>query len=583
MQSDKVVHKLVVSVCLLFLAGLFAKNTHAQAMDWNEEYAKRIASASQLSPLSGELFGEQISLFNGTVVFRHADISLAGNNALPVALVRTYNTPDASAPRLLKDWDLEVPHLVATHPASATGGWAPLNRCSSTAAPPDTGTGNSRFTARDYWSGTKLDGVQDGGELVVPTADARLVKPSVANTKWTTKSRWFFTCLSSLKSPHQGEGFLGHAPDGTKYYFDWLVTRTYPGIARKNPSSLVGVFLNRTSMRLYVTKVVDRFGNQVNYSWSDDKLISIASSDGRRITLAYESGQLSSASDGTHTWTYGYAAAGGLVSVTRPDGSSWRFSRSGGGLNRIAYVPNPRKPPQYVTEYPLVCSSVSSIDASSNATFEITTPSGATGQFRFTPIRHGRTNVRYECFEGTDDDYRSDYNAYSLYQDVMSLQSKTVSGPGLATMTTSYRYDGLSAGYAQENPQMDAITGATPLPHFKTVVVSEPDGKETAYTFGKDFGVNEGQLVRTVISKAGQTIQDETVTYTSEAEASAAAYAPTVGTSLVAFGDPFSATAIRPVKARKLVRDAWRFEWVGSDFDSIARPRTQRKSSAAAP
>lgn len=66
-----------------------------------------------------------------------------------------------------------------------------------------------------------------GGETVLAgSGDARQPTPQVGTpTPWNTKGGWFFSCLSALKSGQPGEGFLGHAPDGTKYYFDWMVAR----------------------------------------------------------------------------------------------------------------------------------------------------------------------------------------------------------------------------------------------------------------------------------------------------------------------------------------------------------------------
>lgn len=49
-----------------------------------EEYAKRIKSATEVSPLTSELFGEQVSPYNGATELCTTDISIPGNDGLRV-------------------------------------------------------------------------------------------------------------------------------------------------------------------------------------------------------------------------------------------------------------------------------------------------------------------------------------------------------------------------------------------------------------------------------------------------------------------------------------------------------------------
>lgn len=118
----------------LLLCAVFVPATQAQTLDWGEEYATRITSTRNTSPLSDGLFGDQVSLFNGTVSFSASDIDLPGNDSLPVTLKRSYDPQDASAGRLIGSWDLDVPRLQGVH--SAAQPWGPLQRCSTVTAPP---------------------------------------------------------------------------------------------------------------------------------------------------------------------------------------------------------------------------------------------------------------------------------------------------------------------------------------------------------------------------------------------------------------------------------------------------------------
>ena len=117
----------------------------------HEKALERINAAKSLGPLTGDAFGDQLSLFNGTVSFNNVDISVPGNNALPVELRRRYNIEDrrefAGNPLGLGylggfgEWDIDIAYLKGTFAQST--GWKvdatdPLARCSSVTRPLDT-------------------------------------------------------------------------------------------------------------------------------------------------------------------------------------------------------------------------------------------------------------------------------------------------------------------------------------------------------------------------------------------------------------------------------------------------------------
>ncbi|MDQ3268747.1 MAG: hypothetical protein M3Q11_00880, partial [Pseudomonadota bacterium] len=531
-------------------------HSQSSTLSWGEEYAKRIRATEQVSPLADDAFGDRVNLFNGTVSFSATDISLPGNSALPVELVRTYDTQDVSSGRPLGEWDLDLPRLSGVHPAN--GGWAPAQRCSTVAPPPDIQAGQYLFLASDYWSGNRLQTRNGGGDLLAITGDPKLVKPTTgASFKWTTRDGWFVSCLSSLQSGHAGEGFLAVAPDGTRYYFDWMVLRVHPWITKKDPSRLETGVLDRRSVRLYATRVEDRFGNWVKYEWTGDRLNRIHANDGREITLAYEStsGRLLSATAAGRTWTYESDSGFGLSSVVNPDGSRWRYSGAGPGLpNRVEYEIDREGPVTggFIRDDENYCWPTNRL-LQQTAAFTITHPAGASAQFTFSPLRHGRTNVRFRCLSGTDDDWRTDYNDHSLTHEVMSLMSKRVTGQSLPESLQTYQYSGLEAGYAPVNAETDAVTGATPPPHYKYVTVHRPDGSALIHRFGKDYALNEGQLLRVdVLDAAGRLLRTTVNTYITDAEAAASAFPASVGTSFVWSGDPLEAS-LRPLRVASIV------------------------------
>src|SRR5690606_4760532 len=118
-------------------------------------------------------------------------------------------------------------------------------------------------------------------------------------------------------------------------------------VARHQPALLRdGYSMARKEYFLYPTKVTDRFGNTVTYTWNASKpsqLLRIAASDGRQLDFTYVSASsdwVASVTDGTRTWTYAYTPATGANddpdTVTLPDGSQWVLR-----LARLVYM-NPK-------------------------------------------------------------------------------------------------------------------------------------------------------------------------------------------------------------------------------------------------
>jgi len=224
----------VVALCVLAPVGVSAQIVPT----WRQEYDKRLKYGDLVEPLKGEIFGEQVNLYDGSISFKATDVSIPGNGGLAVSLSRSYGDVSGSAnDKEYGNWDLDIPSLSGTYgdqPETAIGGhWTPSARCSTVSAPPSLDVWNYKhtqtinFSPHTYWEGVRLSLPGGGGETVLAgSGDARQPTPQVGTpTPWNTKGGWFFSCLSALKSGQPGEGFLGHAPDGTKYYFDWMVAR----------------------------------------------------------------------------------------------------------------------------------------------------------------------------------------------------------------------------------------------------------------------------------------------------------------------------------------------------------------------
>lgn len=133
-----------------------------------EEHSELVRSRQTIDPLGSDLFGENVNYYSGGLSFSHADISVPGNNALPVAVGRSYAVTDLRN-KLVRDlpfadWDIDLPYVQGVY--AAQSGWvrsgSPAgNRCSvvqfSDLEPPSYGTTEILITGSDYWNGIQMN------------------------------------------------------------------------------------------------------------------------------------------------------------------------------------------------------------------------------------------------------------------------------------------------------------------------------------------------------------------------------------------------------------------------------------------
>jgi YD repeat-containing protein len=380
----------------LVLSFVLSASAFAQSVDG--PYKTEMAMAHDDVPGKvGADLGEQFSMYTGALEFRQTDLSLPGTGPLIVVSRRLVlgNTLGSAAPSTLPinrfdDWLLEVPRIWVTIPPTDgapalqdVGGGYPsrphydnwqTNSCS--AGLPEV---FNIFTPPVENSGSvSALGLSSGYHLAMPGAADELIlnregytpipanshdpAPNVSgNSPYLTKSNWRISCGTNLKNAQGqviGESFVGTAPDGTTYYFDRLTGENDfadPAIINDYGSSIP-----ITRFSVVATKVVDVYGNAVNYNYdASGRLTSITASDGRYVQFAYGPANpdhiTSITAGGTlsppRTWTYSYenhihyanAPRTVLRTVTRPDGSSWRYNMDDavlppGGIACIAGV-----------------------------------------------------------------------------------------------------------------------------------------------------------------------------------------------------------------------------------------------------
>jgi RHS repeat-associated protein len=545
-----------------------------------EEYAHFLSRQTTVAALGPELFGDQVNLANGTLSFAATDVDIPGNSGLPVSLRRTFAVGDHPAglgkDLPFGDWDLDVPRISGIY-----GHTWQNNRCSDTNGAPNVGG----YLPHDYWHGLNAD-MPGGGELLVANRGAPA--PALGGPhRWLTPEYTYFSCLPTIKNG-SGEGFLAIASDGTRYWFDWMAQYQEETLRTPMNISSGSLPLTRRKNVLYATRVEDRFGHWVTYTYTNAattpaRLTSIQASDGRLITLSYNAqNKIQSATSHGRTWTYLYEVAGNgsMTGVVLPDSSRWILNLRALAEAEVEYDGDPG---------PRSCGSFTAVLGGA-ASGSVTHPSGATGTFAVEPQRHGRTNVPKVCvnWEFPVNDRTNDVAFYVRDYHGLSLKTKTVTGPGLAQMQWLYTYSpsfSWISGCSDTQPNCPASGSPDPVcvsdscAGSSRTTVSGPNNEWQRYTFGNSYRYNEGKLRKIERGTSASNIpHSETIGYVLSADARD--YVAPIGTSLRPRGDGFLSEAPRPANSNIIVRDGATMVRNSSGFDAFARPTRIGRSSS---
>lgn len=585
-----------LTVVMLATASMTAVAQNTKRELW-EEYDKLLKGRESVTALGNEAFGDQVGMSNGALSFTVTDISLPGNSSLPVALTRSYAVRNnqgyigAWRDMAFADWDLEVPRLSGVF--ATTTGWA--SRCSAQnvgEARPPMVDGGLTFSADEYWQGNQIILPGKGSEEMLVATNAAVQKPTTGGPYyWLTANRTWFSCLTARKNG-PGEGFLAITADGTRYWFDWEA-RYYEPELMKPASGGSSAGLMRTRAVLYATRVEDRFGNRVDYTYTNaatapGRLSSIVASDGRRIDVTYNTpGQIVSASNGTHTWQYQYrypftqdSRDASLTTVIQPDNSRWSIDFA--ALSK-AYI-------EYYSEASgdmvRSCGSAGSLQEKS-VQGSVVHPSGATAQFTLTATRLGRSNVPMVCDNWSEphNNPNDDVAYYPLSYDSFALTRKRITGPALPAAEWNYEYSAqisFAEGTGPYCPQGDcgaAVCLSDSCAGTSTAKRTDPDGNWTRFVFGNSYRYNEGLLLRTERGSGSSTIA-KTDTSTYIYPLAGQQFAAAIGTSPQARGNGFTSEYLRPQSKLVIRQDGVDFIRDVEKLDLLARPvLTKRHSS----
>lgn len=593
------------SACLMLSAWIPAQ-AQELTTTFNEQY-KAIKAPDAVTALGNRLFGDQVNLYTGSLEFIHTDLSLPGNNVLPVSVGRRMVAGRYQFDkRAFGRWDLDIPHmhgLFANGISTSPQGWVDSGgtgkRCTNFGAPAETRglQGSSIWTAEEFWQGSFLYVPGKGDQRLLRRLPDYTKQPaafsidnvSVSSFPVVTNSNWAVGCLPSLANGTSsgrtiGEGFVAVSPEGMKYKFDWLVVfpaRTLtkadagpmglvaepelainvgtvtPGLEPPTTDAVINPTMPVHEIWILPTKVVDRFGNTVVYTYDPARpanVKKIESSEGRVLTFTYEQDangdthRIKTVSDGTRTVTYGYTPGvfTDLTEVKFADGSSWNFSNLGSLFNDVQYTNSPGCVPHTRPEM-------------TTRTGSMTHPSGAVASFTLTPTEHDRSGVQEFCL---DKRYVNPINYYTN-----SLTDKSISGPGLPVMSWSYRYSTAEGSF-------DTCTDCRTS---KYVDVTDPASHVTRYTYGNKYLESEGKLERIEAGWDGASaLRTTEIEY---ATAPTNEYRLSFGTSDLMLGDAGTDVRNRPEKKRTVTQQGKTFIWEAISFNEFVLPVTVTRSS----
>lgn len=425
---------------------------------------------------------------------------------------------------------------------------------------------------------------------------------------WLTPGNTYFSCLDSIRNG-SGQGFFAVTSDGTKYWFDHMAQFHEDSVSMPltdNRSRIV----HRKKNSLYVSRVEDRFGNWVQYSYSNAynqplKIDSIAASDGRRIAFNYnQEGYISSVSDGSRVLTYSYQRFGpngssiSLSGVALPDGTSWAYEFSGLASLRITSLPDDMRK---------CISSPIAAERDQEVVGTVTHPSGAKGTFVVGLRQMGRTNVPIIC-----GNYSESVNPPGLViyeqDDYLIIPAvwwswvpkfKVVEGAGLSRGEWSYTFTGGGSWRyrpGQTKPICQSLDCLEPICVSDCVgrriaEVVSPGGSWERYEYGNSYLYNEGHLLRYDVGSGPNNVMKSVFSRYNHLEGQS--YGARLGRSPHRRSDAVASTYVRPLIEERVDQQGHSFVWSVDRgcasagvycFDSLARPtRTIRSGLLPVP
>jgi len=555
---------------------LLPESLSSSVIDEKYDWSARVDAAKSMATLGEGAFGDSTSFYDGATSFSVTDLDLPGNDGLPVRITRTHSASDPQGmptSGILGEWDLDLPHVrgnfarsLGWQVESSEGGQSGSNaRCSTkyglrNAPSAIAQIGGGAFPGSAYWSGNTLSVPGAGDQLLLVPGPGNSNIASGGSVRWTTRDYWQIRCLPTLLNG-TGEGFQAVSPDGTTYTFNYEVRRPLKSLSRADQIGTTTILsvLDRDEVRLYATRVEDRFGNWVNYHFVGSQLRSISAKDGRHVDLSYygsgaATGLLQSVSTGSgadlRRWVYSYSTSDRrLISVELPDSSRWTLQTVWLELRYVTPAGFPS------------CTLAGWAAGVDEKLYTFTHPSGASAAFVFAPVRHERGSIPQK-FGCRQEKGRLEQGVARQF-DTYALARKTISGPGLTPMQWQLVFSQQGFGQAQ-----------------KFVTLHGPDGSREEMRFGTRYYSDEGKLLVQSTYGSENTLLRETFS-TYAINPTSPAYAYRVGTGpITETPDDFASSFQTPLTSVSTTQQSTSFTRSITQFDAFARVRVESQSSS---
>ncbi|WP_238692204.1 RHS repeat domain-containing protein [Xanthomonas arboricola] len=575
------------SIAALLMA-MSAAPLWAQIVTPESEFDKRVRSSQAIQPLGDKPFGENVDLYTGSLSFSQTDIVQEGQG-LPIELTRTLEINDRSyvttALRALVDWRLAVPHIeTLTSPDARGFFWGNTTRCSSIQSAPTIvlNSGSSSqpifYPAEQWWGGYQLDIPGSGKQDLLKrdssngqSPQGMIVDGAQISFPIVTKNSWMIGCLPKTANGVAGEGVFVVSPEGTKYWMDWLVSKPYEKVGFGSPNFGSAT---RVIAMILVSRAEDKLGNTLSYSYDGGgNLTKIAASDGRSLTLNYESWSqqigsgitesgvriasavLQAADTQSRSWAYRYSVlADGrthLISVIQPDGASWGFDLA--GFNTASAYSQVIYPTDNGCNF-------ETRPSSTTATGTMSHPSGLTGKFTIGSTIRGRSYVPYVC----DNSFNRRTLVYPSIYVSRTIAKKEFYGPGISPRVWNYAYSPANNSWSKDCGSSCASTVWTD--------VVDPTGSVIRHTHSNRFDAGESQLLTSEQYSAGigSSLLKRVQNY----------YASSTGGPWPSrYGSTFSGnlnadqlTRLSPLSSKATGQDSTTYTYAVNSYDVFARP-----------
>lgn len=454
------------------LAGLLLTSSplNAQVVDVYTNYEERIGSRSTLATqdVDGE-FGARTDIATGKMSFSVPVLSIPGNSGLDISVVYKLGIRNIGG---TTQWYFEEdePHLSGSFSNSA--GWTTqaggTSRCSNVvnvgAGPPNVPSSNGRpgtFYTKEYWSGYFLS-LPEGSRRLNKGPPASGAPTTGGPYPWATNDHWYFSCIPLVVGA--GEGFVGHSPNGLKYFFNTMRDGLPLPILQKHNAQGQEIELERKEIRIYAGRIEDPFGNYVT---------GLTASDGRNVVKTI-SGSTTTYTHGTRQWVVQRSSP---FSVTYPDGSVWTATFSGTIYDYVSLKPS--------------CPGDRRGLSPATTTATIRSPSGATGAYTLKQTLIGYSYVSGQCLPLDEGGSVVDRPAVMISS---ALVKRVVSGPGLTTQTLNIDYGPSNDCYSNANYWSPKCTSTSAT--RRTVTYSYSDGRYRRYVFGNRDLVDADLLLK---------------------------------------------------------------------------------------